>query len=74
MAVFDVALRLRRANGYAERTLNVTEDDFRGLRHRDFLPLNSEVRKVERALSRVMETCGSLAKAASMLGPTSYIR
>ncbi|WP_046495326.1 SpoIIE family protein phosphatase [Streptomyces odonnellii] len=56
MAVFDTDLRLRRANGSAERTMNLTEADLRGLRSADFLPFDSEVDKVRQAMTRVRDT------------------
>ena len=53
--LWDTRLRLRRANRYAERALDLTEAEMRGLRPPEVMP-GPEIGRVERALLQTLET------------------
>ncbi|MEH0551078.1 SpoIIE family protein phosphatase [Streptomyces sp. B21-101] len=55
MHAYDTDLRLRQANHYAERALNLTEAEMRGLRHAE-LVVHPEFDRVEQCMARVLET------------------
>ncbi|WP_405876282.1 MULTISPECIES: SpoIIE family protein phosphatase [unclassified Streptomyces] len=55
MEVYDTRLRLRLANHFAQRALDLTEDDMRGLRHSEIVA-HPEFDRVERCMHRVLAT------------------
>jgi PAS domain S-box-containing protein len=55
MQLYDTRLRLRGANHYLERALNLTEAEMRGLRLPEIVP-RTENEKNERHMIRVLET------------------
>ncbi len=56
LALFDTDLLLVRANGDAERSVGLTEDQMRGLRVSELVAEQSEPGKVEEAMCRSMAT------------------
>ncbi|MEV1067358.1 SpoIIE family protein phosphatase [Streptomyces sp. NPDC050263] len=55
LETYDTNLRLRQANHYAERALNLSEAEMRGLRHAE-LVAHPEFARVEQCMARVLET------------------
>ncbi|MFI1484097.1 SpoIIE family protein phosphatase [Streptomyces sp. NPDC020747] len=55
MEAYDTNLRLRQANHYSERALDLTEAEMRGLRHAE-LVAHPEFDRVEQCMARVLET------------------
>ncbi|MGI5460961.1 SpoIIE family protein phosphatase [Streptomyces sp. CA-249302] len=55
LETYDVDLRLRQANHYAQRALNLSEAQMRGLRHAE-LVAHPEFDRVEQRMKRVLET------------------
>ncbi|MGW1563011.1 SpoIIE family protein phosphatase [Streptomyces sp. NPDC002144] len=55
MGLFDLHLRLRRVNSYAERALGLTEAEMRGLRLSEF-DLHPDLERAERAMERALGT------------------
>ncbi|MER5431837.1 SpoIIE family protein phosphatase [Streptomyces sp. NPDC002588] len=55
MEVYDTRLRLRLANHFAERALDLTEAEMRGLRHSEIMA-HPEFERVERRMEEVLAT------------------
>ena len=55
LQTYDTDLRLRQANHHAERALNLSEAEMRGLRHAELVS-HPEFDRVEQCMARVLET------------------
>ncbi|SES27303.1 PAS domain S-box-containing protein [Streptomyces sp. yr375] len=55
LETYDTNLRLRQANQFAERALNLSEAEMRGLRHAE-LAAHPEFARVEQRMAQVLET------------------